>query len=87
MDGRNRRGVVDPLGGRLVDTSSSCNEGHAAPADEDPFCDLLSVEDVPWLPLRFLFMYFSIASASLSRTRVANGDRADMVPLVCCGVW
>lgn len=43
----------------------------------EPFCDLLSVEEVPWLPLRFRLKYFSIASASRSRIRFAIGDSAD----------
>jgi hypothetical protein len=52
--------------------SSPLAEG---PADEkvDPVCDFVSVEA---LPLRFRLMYFSIASASRSRIRVAIGDRA-----------
>lgn len=51
IDGLNRRGVVEPLGGRLFrDVVSSLTEG---PAEDESFCDLLSVEDVPWLPLRF----------------------------------
>lgn len=37
-------------------------------------CDGASVEVVPALPLRFLFLYFSIASASLSNILVAIGD-------------
>ena len=36
--------------------------------------DGASVEVVPELPLRFLRLYFSIASASLSNIRVAIGD-------------
>jgi hypothetical protein len=39
-----------------------------------PFCDLLSVDAVPALPLRFLLMYFSISSASRSRMRFTIGD-------------
>ena len=40
----------------------------------DSACDGASVEVVPALPLRFLSLYFSIASASLSNIRVAIGD-------------
>lgn len=32
--------------------------------------DFVSVDAVPWLPLRLRFQYFSMASASLSRMRL-----------------
>jgi len=73
-EGRNFRGVTDPLISAVI--SSPLEEG-PADAKYEPFWDLLSVEAVPWLPLRFRFRYFSIASASLSRMRFATGDNAE----------
>jgi len=72
-EGRKRLlGVLDPLtaGDVSEKISSPFAEG---PAEEkvDPFWDLLSVDE---LPDRFRRMYFSIASASRSRMRVAMGD-------------
>ena len=74
-EGRNTfRGVLVPLArfDESDDISSPLADG---PADEkvDPFCDLVSVDA---LPLRFRLIYFSMASASRSRIRVAIGDRA-----------
>jgi hypothetical protein len=73
-DGRKSfRGVDDPLGIDVNDViSSPFAEGPAEEKDDDPFCDLLSVSE---LPDRLRFMYFCIASASRSRTRFAIGDR------------
>jgi hypothetical protein len=67
MEGRNRRrGVLDPLEVNSAEISSPFAEG---PTLEkfDPF-------SVPELPLRFRLRYFSIASASRSRMRVAIAD-------------
>jgi hypothetical protein len=52
--------------------SSSFNDATV----EEPFCERMSVDVVPALPLRFLILYFSIASASRSNIRVAIGDNA-----------
>jgi hypothetical protein len=69
------RGVVEPLiGGDANEVMSSPFADGPAEEKCDPFCDLASVDEVPWLPLRFRFIYFSIASASRSRIRVAIGD-------------
>lgn len=69
------RGDVDPMMPMEVNAviSSPFADG---PAEVKfiPFCDLLSVDDVPALPLRFLLMYFSISSASRSRIRFTIGD-------------
>lgn len=48
MDGRSLRGVTDPLAPTRVkdETSSPLEEGPAEEKNE-PFCDLLSVEEVP----------------------------------------
>jgi hypothetical protein len=72
-EGRKRLlGVLDPLtaGDVSEEMSSPLAEG---PAEEkfDPFWDLLSVDELPDL---FRRIYFSIASASRSRMRVAIGD-------------
>ena len=72
-EGRRRlRGVLEPLAAGDVreEMSSPLEEG---PADEkfDPFWDLLSVDE---LPDRLRRIYFSMASASRSRIRVAMGD-------------
>lgn len=53
-------------------TTSSRSTPFNCPTDS--VCDGASVEVVPALPLRFLRLYFSIASASLSNIRVAIGD-------------
>jgi hypothetical protein len=78
MDERRRRGVEDPLATIWFSEviSSPLAEG---PADEkEPLMDLLfSVEAVPWLSLRLRRRYFSMASASRSRTRLANGESAE----------
>ena len=50
----------------------SIREDNVSIANVDPFWDLVSVEEVPWLSLRLRRMYCSIAFASRSRTRVAN---------------
>lgn len=74
-EGRNSfRGVVVPLTGMEASDviSSPLAEG---PAEEklEPLADFVSVDA---LPLRFRLKYFSIASASRSRIRVAIGDNA-----------
>jgi len=76
IDGRNSfRGVDDPLDGEVSEVMSSpFAEGPAEEKDE-PFWDLLSVEE---LPDRLRFMYFSMASASRSRMRVATGERENV---------
>lgn len=56
---------------------SSSFGGGAGGGDTDSFCEGLSVDAVVALPLRCRILYFSIASASRSRIRVAIGDRAD----------
>jgi hypothetical protein len=74
------RGVVDPV--MATEASAVISSPFAdGPAEVKliPFCDLLSVDDVPPLPLRFLLIYFSISSASRSRIRFTIGDRE----LVC----
>ncbi len=60
-----------------ADISSWLSLGGGAGGDTDSFCEGLSVEVVVALPLRCRSLYFSIASASRSRMRVATGDRAD----------
>lgn len=78
-DGRNRlRGVVDPAIAKESAVISSPLEEGPAELKFSPDCDLLSVEDVPPLPLRFRLMYFSISSASRSRIRVTIGDNDDV---------
>lgn len=59
---------MPPLDTRFKGVMLSPFDG-PADAKNDPFC----VEEVPWLPLRFRDRYRSLASASLSRTRVAIG--------------
>jgi len=77
------RGVVEPLiGGDVNEAMSSPFADGPAEENCDPFCDLASVDEVPWLPLRFRFIYFSMASASRSRMRVATGDSEKVVPAV-----
>jgi hypothetical protein len=67
------RGVDDPLDGD-VSMSSPFMEGPTEEKD-DPFWDLLSVEE---LPDRLRLINFSIASASRSRMRVATGERENV---------
>jgi hypothetical protein len=68
---RNFRGVVDPLDGDVSDPMSSPFDDGPAEEREEPFWDLLSVEE---LPDRLRIMYFSMALASRSRTRDAIGE-------------
>lgn len=79
-DGRNRRlrGVVEPVMAMVPRAviSSPFDDG---PADVKPgggaTCDLLlSVDEVPPLPLRFRRLYFSISSASRSRIRLTMNE-------------
>ena len=73
-DGRNRRrGATDPS----AVMSSLSFGGGAGGGDAESFCDGVSVDAVVALPLRCRSLYFSIASASRSRMRVAIGDRAE----------
>ena len=53
-------------------TASSQSAPFRCPTES--VCDGASVDVVPALPLRFLRLYFSIASASLSNIRVVIGD-------------
>lgn len=73
-EGLNLLDVIEPFRSAVI--SSPLADG---PADTNwaPFCDLLSVDVVPWLPLLSRFRYFSIASAPLSSIRFATGERAD----------
>lgn len=76
-DGRSiRRGATDPT------VTSDCKDAISSspdflPLDDtaDPFSDGVSVDVVAALPLRCRSLYFSIASASRSRMRLAMGDR------------
>lgn len=73
--------MVEPLsGGEINEAMSSPLADGPAEEKFEPFCDFASVEEV-WLPLRFLLMYFSIASASRSRIRVAMGDSEKVGPV------
>jgi len=74
-DGLNFLGVSDPFMSAVI--SSPLADG-PADAKFEPFEDLLSVDDVPWLPLLLRLRYFSMASASLSRMRFTIGDSADV---------
>lgn len=58
-------------------SSWSFGGGAGGGGEADSFCDGLSVDAVVALPLLCRNLYFSIASASRSRIRVAIGDRAD----------
>ena len=73
-EGLNLLDVIPPFRSAVI--SSPLADG---PAETNwaPFCDLLSVDVVPWLPLLSRFRYFSIASAPLSSIRFATGERAD----------
>jgi len=73
-EGLSLLGVIAPFSSAVI--SSPSDDG---PADTnwDPFCDLLSVDVVPRLPLLSRFRYFSIASAPLSSIRFATGESAD----------
>lgn len=73
-EGRSLRGVTDPLTNAVM--SSPLADG-PADANVEPFWDLVSVDEVPWLPLRLRNKYFSIASASRSLMRFAIGDKAE----------
>ena len=69
----NLLGCTEPFTNEFIGgTTSSRSTPFRYPLDS--VCDGVSVEVVPALPLRFLFLYFSIASASLSNIRVAIGD-------------
>lgn len=69
-DGRNRRrGATEPT------AINGCLRSSGVGAT--PLADWLSVDAVVPLPLRWRSLYFSIASASRSRMRVAIGDKAD----------
>ena len=69
----NLLGCTDPFTSEFIGgTTSSRSTPFRCPIDS--VCDGVSVEVVPALPLRFLRLYFSIASASLSNIRVAIGD-------------
>lgn len=75
MEDRRRRGVEDPLAAKLGLREVISSPFAEGPAEEkDPLCDRFSVEVVPWLSLRLRLRYFSMASASLSRTLLANGE-------------
>jgi hypothetical protein len=67
-----RRGATDPF------TNDRISSLVVAEPTDEPFCDgAVSADvvlEVPALPLRFLNLYFSIASASRSSIRVAMGD-------------
>ena len=80
-DGRNRRrGATEPTvtnDDSAEISSSSSFGGGAGGVDTDSCWDGLSVDAVVALPLRCRILYFSIASASRSRIRVAIGDRAE----------
>ena len=69
----NLLGCTEPFTNEFIGgTTSSRSTPFRCPIDS--VCDGASVEVVPALPLRFLRLYFSIASASLSNIRVAIGD-------------
>ena len=69
----NLLGCTEPFTNEFIGgTTSSKSIPFRCPIDS--VCDGVSVEVVPALPLRFLNLYFSIASASLSNIRVAIGD-------------
>lgn len=75
-DGRSsrRRGATDPTVTR--DWRDAMSSSPDFPPDDtaEPFSEGVSVEAVAALPLRCRSLYFSIASASRSRMRVAMGD-------------
>lgn len=75
-DGRRslREAIVPVIASEEMLSSSSPLAGDPTEPNVSPACDLLSVEDVPALPLRFRLMYFSISSASRSRIRFTMGD-------------
>jgi hypothetical protein len=73
-DGRRRRGVTVPLATWARDEMSSPSAEGPAEEKNEPFADLLSVEELPERVRAF--MYFSRASASRSRIRFATGDSA-----------
>ena len=69
----NLLGCTEPFTNEFIGgTNSSRSTPFRYPIES--VCDGASVEVVPALPLRFLCLYFSIASASLSNIRVAIGD-------------
>lgn len=79
-DGRKRRrGATEPI--VPIDDSAEISSvsfgGGAGGGDVDSLWEGLSVDAVVALPLRCRSLYFSIASASRSRIRVAIGDNAD----------
>lgn len=79
-DGLNRRrGATDPtVTNECRAARSSSSAGGAIDELGVPFCEGESVVDaVVALPLRCLILYFSIASASRSRIRVAIGDNTE----------